>query len=243
MAPVVIKLLRRLLFLRYRVEVQGLDRIAGPDGRGILFLANHPALIDPPLVLATLYRLFRPRPLADEDQVNLPLIRRFMGVLGVITIPSIGRKGRHSRAGVVKGLERVVKALERGDEVLLYPAGRLYRSRYESLQGNSGVATILAQVTDARVVLVRTTGLWGSSFSRSAGPAPHLLAQAKTNLWRLMVNGIFFGPRRCLAMEFSEPADLPRQGGRHDINRYLESYYNQEAPAPSAVPYYWWQGR
>ena len=50
-------LIRCLLWLRYRIRVRGLNRIAPPDGRGVLFLANHPALIDPIMVMAVRRRL------------------------------------------------------------------------------------------------------------------------------------------------------------------------------------------
>jgi hypothetical protein len=47
--------IRCLLWLRYRIRVTGLDRVAPPDGRGVLFLANHPALIDPIMVMTVLW--------------------------------------------------------------------------------------------------------------------------------------------------------------------------------------------
>ena len=44
---ILLPLFRMLIALRYRVEVTGLDEIAPASGQGILFLPNHPALIDP----------------------------------------------------------------------------------------------------------------------------------------------------------------------------------------------------
>lgn len=52
-----------------------------------------------------------------------------------------------------------------GDNVLLYPSGGLTRTGRERLGGNRGAAMLREAVPDARIVLVRTTGLWGSSFS------------------------------------------------------------------------------
>ncbi|RXE61832.1 hypothetical protein ED352_14780, partial [Muribaculaceae bacterium Isolate-002 (NCI)] len=63
-------LLRGLIALRYRVRVEGLEEVrAANDGRPILFMPNHPALMDPVLVYSRLIS-FRPRPLADEWQIS-----------------------------------------------------------------------------------------------------------------------------------------------------------------------------
>ena len=53
--------------------------------------------------------------------------------------------------------------------VVLYPSGRVYRQYLEDVGANSAVETILRELPDVRVVLVRTRGLWGSSFSWAAG--------------------------------------------------------------------------
>jgi long-chain-fatty-acid--[acyl-carrier-protein] ligase len=55
-----------------------------------------------------------------------------------------------------------------------------------------------------------------------------------------LANGLFFGPRRHIHFSFVEPDDLPRQGNRQTINRYLETFYNQDAPPAHYVPYTWW---
>ncbi|MDP2991108.1 MAG: AMP-binding protein, partial [Kiritimatiellota bacterium] len=78
-------------------------------------------------------------------------------------------------------------------------------------------------------------------------------------LWRgllaVLANGIFFGPRRTVAIELSEPADLPRppplagQGAdlsrvareRGTLNRYLETFYNREVQSNTYVPYTIWE--
>ena len=67
---------RGLLRLRYTIEVEGLEAVrARDDGRPILFLPNHPALIDPALVYMSLAG-FAPRPLGDERQVEQPVSAR-----------------------------------------------------------------------------------------------------------------------------------------------------------------------
>ena len=64
-----------LLKLRYRIDVRGLDAIAARGTRGILFLPNHPALIDPVILIAILHRTFSPYILADRDRIDAPVLR------------------------------------------------------------------------------------------------------------------------------------------------------------------------
>ncbi|HWQ10265.1 MAG TPA: hypothetical protein VN436_14190, partial [Holophaga sp.] len=66
---------RCALRLRYRIEVQGLEEVAAKGTTGILFLPNHPALVDPVIVLSELHRRFAPRSLADKDQIGPPGVR------------------------------------------------------------------------------------------------------------------------------------------------------------------------
>ena len=71
-----------LLWLRYRSRVRGMDAVRAKGATGILFLPNHPALIDPIIVAAYLHKHFRPRFLADQDQVDRPVIRTLAKRIG-----------------------------------------------------------------------------------------------------------------------------------------------------------------
>ena len=53
---------------------------------------------------------------------------------------------------------RVVQALRSGDNVLLWPAGRIERNGTEVIGGARAASDILRQVPEANVVLVRTRG-------------------------------------------------------------------------------------
>ena len=233
-------LIRALLSLRYRVTVKGLDRLQ-PDNRPILFLPNHPALIDPVLVMSRLFGRFQPRPLADESQVNRLVIRRIVGLLRTVVIPDLAAGGRGNRLKVEAGLQEVVNGLNQGDNILLYPSGRLMRSPKEDLGANSAVHHIVSRVQDVRVVLLRTTGLWGSSFSRING-APSLLENMRRHVVRLCANGIFFMPRRPVEIEVHEAVDFPRSADKMEMNRFLEEFYNQVDQPRLQVPYFHGQG-
>jgi len=79
-----------VLRLRYSICFSGLDQI-NSDGRPILFLPNHQALIDPLIVMNGLYNRFAPRPLADENQLDHPLARPVVRALDMVVIPAAGR--------------------------------------------------------------------------------------------------------------------------------------------------------
>jgi len=234
-----------LLRLRYCIHVSGLREIRKScrnDHRPILFLPNHQALIDPVIIMSLLHSSFAPRPLADEQQTSHPLFRWLMTQLRAIRIPDLNTKGQQVREQVFAGLEEVVAALKQGDNVLLYPAGRICRSQLEQLGGNSGVAHVVHAVPEARIVLVRLRGLWGSRFSRARG-IPSLLGDLGKLSLAVLVSGIFFMPRRRVELLFTEPEDFPaRNAGKQIINRYLESFYNCNPDSCTEVPLWWWQG-
>lgn len=238
-------LLFLLLRLRYRLRVEGLrdiKRSRRNDCRPILFLPNHQALIDPVIVMSLLWSRFRPRPLADEKQTSHPLFRWLMTKLRAIRIPDLNTSGKQVKEQVFAGIEEIIAALKQGDNVLLYPSGRISRGQLEQIGGNSGAATVLHAVPEARIVLVRLRGLWGSRFSRARG-IPSLLGDMGELLLAVLANGIFFMPRRRVELEFVEPDDFPaRNAGKQAINRYLEDFYNCQPDRNTEVPLFWWQG-
>lgn len=232
--------LRLLLSLRYRITATGLEAVHGPGP--ILFMPNHPALIDPIIVYSLVAR-YAPRPLADERQMEGPMGRLAAKALHAVLIPDAMKDGAMARQGVAAGMQAVLDALRGGDNVLLYPAGRIYRSASESLGGNSGAALIMQKMPEVRVVLVRTTGLWGSSFSYGAtGKAPHFGHALLRGALAVCANLLFFTPRRAVSVEFAEAADIPRNGDKRELNAWLEQFYNKAERPAQAIPRFFWQG-
>ena len=235
------EVVRVLLRLRYRIRLQGEEAVVLRGTTGILFLPNHPALIDPPIVISELHRRFRVRPLADRDQAGRPGVRWLAGKVGVITIPDPVVNGGEARDEVLLGIRACAEALRRGENVLLYPAGHLARRKTEDLAAASAVETILAEAPECRVVLVRTRGLWGSRFGRASGQAPDLGRVLVAAIRSVLSSLIFFVPKRQVSIELVEPTDLPRGAERAELNRYLERFYNAGAPSALYVPYTPWE--
>ncbi len=236
-------LARFLLWLRYRITVTGLDEIRRRGNSSVLFLPNHPALIDPVILCTLLYPRFRIRPLASEGAVDRFFIRRVVRRLRFFPIPDMARAGSLGTERARRAMADMVEALKDGDNLLLYPAGTIKRTHYETCRGNAAVYQVLQEFPEVRVVLVRTKGLWGSSFSFAAGTAPPLPAIIKRAVAYLAANAGIFMPRRRVSVEFFEPDDFPRQGSREEINAYLEGFYNAVPESNTFVPYAWWQGK
>jgi acyl-CoA synthetase (AMP-forming)/AMP-acid ligase II/1-acyl-sn-glycerol-3-phosphate acyltransferase/acyl carrier protein len=233
---------RLLLALRYRIEVRDLREIAVGERRRILFLSSHPALIDPPLLLSLLYSRFAPRSLADEHQIDIPILGRVIRWFGARALPNLERSGLSSLDATRRALAETIEGLEAGENLLLYPAGRLKRGYLEEIGGASAVEAILGSVPGVRIVLIRQHGLWGSSFSFGfRGRPPGLGSALARGLGYLVLNGLLFMPRRRVTVELAEPTDFPRDAGRRSINRRLEEFFNEGAPRNTYVPYGFWE--
>lgn len=244
-------LLRLVISLRYRLEIVGLEGI--PVDRPLLFLPNHPSLLDPLLVYSCLDGL-RPRFIADENQFTSALLRWVKRLTRTITIPDYNLDGPSARAGVLKGLEEAAAALNGGDSVLLYPAGAMQRETQEKIRNISSVSRILQAAPGTRVIGVRIEGMWGSSFSKAAsdGKKPDFTATLNRGLKVILANLIFFTPRRPVRISFIEASGLPHPesdgsasnaAARRAVTGWLNDFYAPAQHEPLRVPYFLWQKR
>ena len=135
----------------------------------------------------------------------------------------------------------MVSGLERGESFLIYPSGHVKRQPEEVLGSARAAAEILERCPQAQVILVRTSGLWGSSFSYAqTGNPPHLTRCVLRGFAWLLASLLWFAPRRKVTMTI-EVLDRTRLAGltRDEINPFLEAWYNQEGVEPATfVPYH-----
>ena len=124
----VITITKFLLWLRYDIELIGLEKIEAKGKRGIVFLPNHPALIDPVILYSHLQQKFSPHGFGDQDQVDRFLIRFFAKRWGVRTIPSIATYGPAAKTKIEQQLDESIEDLKHGENLIIWPAGRIYRS-------------------------------------------------------------------------------------------------------------------
>jgi len=240
-ARFLVVILKILLRLRYKITVTGLDKIKPVKGRGTLFLPNHPAISDPPLLFSILYKRFHPYLLADKDRVKILSHLGLKDELHLIEMPDPAVYGPAARVEIEKKVAEIGRILAAGGNALVYPAGRIYRSRREDLRGASATETLLRAAPDARVVLVRTTGLWGSIFSTCKG-RPEIISSFGGAAVMLAMNLFFFMPKRRVTVEVTEDTRIRSLKGRAAINEYLEKYYAAAERPASSVPYFFWLG-
>lgn len=219
---------------RYRVILKGLENLTPEKLNkpgGVLFLPNHSALlVDPCLLCLGVWSKFPIRPLIVEYMYFLPIVHSVMKFLNALPVPDFEtstNKMKRKRNEMV--LHEIVKGLKRGENFLLYPAGRLKNTALEDLGGASATQEVIKNTPEANVILVRMKGLWGSSFSRAlTGKVPPLYGTIWNGVLIALKNLLFFTPRREVIIEFvPAPEDFPYQAGRREMNRWLENWYNQ----------------
>lgn len=231
---VLLTLLFGLFWFRYRIKIKGLEKLTPENLNkkgGILFLPNHPAVfVDPILVTIAAWKKFHLRHIMVEYMYYTPGVHQVMRWLQAVPVPnnevssnSIKRKRSE------KAFNEVIKGLKSGDNFVVYPAGKLKNTAQEVVGGASGVHRIMQEAPETNVVLVRTTGLWGSSFSKAfTGVTPPMFTVLKKGFVAALKNFIFFLPRREITIEF-EPAsaEFPYTAPRLELNKYLERWYNR----------------
>lgn len=241
-------LIKGIATIRYRVRIRGLDtlkpELLSKPG-GVLLLPNHPAETDPIIVILALWHRFKPRPIVVEQFFYIAVGHYFMKLINALPMPELnGAVNKWKQKKIEKLFTYVSEQLKKGDNFLIYPAGRLKVSGAEIIGGASFVHNLLKECPDANVVLVRTTGFWGSRFSRAlSGRSPNFGAVAWKGIKIVLQNGIFLTPRRDITIEVqAAPADFPYNGTRLEVNQYLERWYNINGPEPlKLVSDYFWK--
>jgi long-chain-fatty-acid--[acyl-carrier-protein] ligase len=237
---------RLILSLRYRVRVQGLERLHGLKGP-VLVLPNHPTYLDPALVLATLWPALRLRPLVyegvffDPDYFRSPLSYPLVRLLGAVLVPDLDRPSASGRARAEEAITEVITGLRAGENYVLWPAGQVQRDGVERLRAARALTDVLRAVPEVNIVLARTRGLWGSMFSYArTGARPHLGARLRAGVGWLLSSLLLFMPRRRvdITLEVVDRSELPELE-RDQVNRWFEGRYNAGGTEqPTFVPYH-----
>ena len=225
-------LLRRILAFRYKIKVKNLkaiEKTCKSLGKGILFLPNHPAEIDPLILSALLGKSFSFRPIVIEKFYYLKGAHWLMRWIKALPLPDFDLSINAWKIREIElCLKKVLEALENKENFLIYPSGRLKTDGKERIGGNSFVYRILQAQPQVTVVLIRTTGLWGSLFSRAlTGESPNFWHALFQGFKGLLKNGIFFMPRRKVCIEFEiAKEEFFHFKSRLQFNKYLENWYN-----------------
>lgn len=250
--------LRLALSFRYKITVKGLEKLDKKSlsrPGGVLVLPNHPTLfVDPIIAALAVLPKFTIRPMIVEYMYYYPFVHGLMQRMRALPIPDFDISSNTlKRRKSEKVLVEVAKGLKEGDNFLIYPAGRIKATAYETIGGASGVHKILQDAPEANVVLMRIKGLWGSKFSRAlTGAKPQMFPTIWWGIKQVLKNLLLFTPRRHVIIELEPaPADFPRNAPRMELNQWLERWYNkpdgfveQVGPYPGdslvLVPYSAW---
>lgn len=214
---------------RYDVRKTGFGIFDSPDV-AYLVLPNHAAMVDPLLLFAE-FRDQPVSPLCDELYFSNPIAAAFLRTFGAVKVPDLRRRRRADDIKKVAGLQDVVlSALEAGKNVLFYPSGHIATEPREEI-GTRQLAHNVCQrlPMNVRVVGVRTTGLWGSIWSRKGRAATPPFGPTLLKSFGLWLVCLVTRRRRSVGMAFEDLtervrawADLPRM----EFNHKLEEWYN-----------------
>jgi long-chain-fatty-acid--[acyl-carrier-protein] ligase len=232
---------RCIQHLRYSVSVHGMEQIRGLQPP-VLILPNHPAYVDPALVLLALWPQLKPRPMVFEMMFRNRLLWPFTKLLNALRIPDLdSMASAKARQEAQTTVNTVIEGLKKGENFIFWPSGRIQRGNVEVIGGARAVTDVLQAVPQATVVLVRTTGLWGSMFSYAmTGKQPELTKLLFSGIGLLLANLLFFMPRRRveITIEKLDRSRLPELQ-REKINPWFENWYNTGGQSvPIYVPYH-----
>jgi len=225
--------------LRYKVHVEGEEILKKYKDTSILFLANHPATIDPVIVLSSLEPYVFIQPLAAERFFKSPFIHFFLKKLKAHPVPEFETGNNEYKAyKVEKLLHELKNSFKSKDKILLYPAGHIADSTFEKL-GGASFAFELKDVPK-KVIGIATDGLHGSIFSRyfELSTAPFLKMLIK-GFKILLLNGLFFVPKRKVVLQIFEiDQNILNLKDKLAFNKAMDEEFNSRLThVPSIVSY------
>jgi acyl-CoA synthetase (AMP-forming)/AMP-acid ligase II/acyl carrier protein len=240
--------LRLMLGARYRLHVHGRDQLRALKD-SVLVLPNHPGYIDPFLLFAVLWPALRMRPLVYSGTFKGPVGRFLVRLVNALEVPNLEVASMQARGEAERSVAAIAAGLEGGANFIMWPAGRVWRDGLERIGPARAAADILRSVSGAQVLLVRTRGVWGSSWSWAQLSArPKLVRCMLAGLGWILANLLFFVPRRRvdITLEVVDRARLP-EPRREALNPWLEQWYNGDvggaAETPTWFPYHFLFGR
>ena len=238
---IIFNLVKGILSLRYNVKITGLEEVKDLKTK-TLILPNHPSLIEPIIIATYMIPFFNARPVLFRENFNNPVFMPIMKQLRAIEVPSTFNMSVSAHDEAHKVIEEVISCLKNGQNIIMWPAGRIYRTNHENLGAASALTEILNAVPDINIVIIKTRGMWGSMFSLAQTAIdPPIVEKLKKGFFTLLQNLIFFTPRRNInvTVEKIDKDLIPKPYIKEKINPYFNSLYNSEGPErPVYVPYH-----
>jgi long-chain-fatty-acid--[acyl-carrier-protein] ligase len=192
-------------------------------------------------MFAALWPTFRMRPTVYEGNFQGFLARCLVKLMNAVLVPDLETASAEARSRAGEAVTGIIEGLHKGENHILWPSGRVQRNGLEVLGGTRALAEVLKAAPDVNIVLVRTRGVWGSSFTFApTGTVPDMTRMALRGLAWNVANLFFFMPRRHvdITLELVDRRKLP-EPVRDRINPWFEEWYNRGgAEKPTFVPYH-----
>jgi long-chain-fatty-acid--[acyl-carrier-protein] ligase len=227
--------IRLLLRFRYRILIKGEDVIR--TDAPVLYLPNHPAMIDPVILLSEIYRFSAAIPVISENYYDIPVAKWYFRSMGAVRVSDLEKGSRDTN--VLQSITRAVyKGLRRNTNILIYPGGQLAAQGYEKILNKKSAYYIVKTIPgNVQIVGVRFTGLWGSMWSKAkTGKSPDFFLQLAKGFFYMLANLIFFVPKRTVCIEFEDITDIAKETvllGQKTFNTFLEEFYNLHGEEPA----------
>ncbi|GAB0174954.1 MAG: hypothetical protein HHAS10_08330 [Candidatus Altimarinota bacterium] len=218
---------RFFLRLRYRVRIEGMKEFDHPGP--IIVFPNHPALVDPMIMITEIGRKKILSPVMTETYINTPGLGPILHAMKTVPVGDLARGGNID--DVEKAFEGIRKGIENKQNILIYPSGHIYVQPFEHIVGKKMAFEIVSRLPDdAKIIVARTKGLWGSIWGKAyTGESPKLMKVLTKSLWYIFSNGIFFVPKREVTIEYKDMTEQLRmwkKEGLDAFNQNLQDYYN-----------------
>lgn len=226
---------------RYDVELTGAECI--DPACTYLVVPNHPAIIDPLIVVTELHRLrVDIRPLVDESFFSNKLTRHMLSLFEAVRVPDFRRvnfrpllKVRPARRDSVRRARSlrytVLATLTAGGNVLLYPSGHITSNGRESLSNRQLAYNVISQLpAEVRILGIRTRGLYGSIWSRVGGrPAPPYVRTLSKSVFLWLIAG--FRRKRKVSLHLEDLTMRCKHWsslGKNCFNDSIENWYDSD---------------
>ncbi len=217
-------------FLKLRYKIVFINDALIKDTEAKVFYPNHPALIDPIILISFIYKYNPISPVIAGKYNRNPLFRPILNLIKAIPIADLS-EGERDVNVYQKFAASASERLRQGHHILLYPGGQLSDQEEEKLMNKQGAFRLTSELPESiKIIGVRSKGLWGSRWSRAeTGKTPDFLKVFFRCIGYLALHGFFFCRKKKVTFEFVDLTDDLRRLSHTDrktFNRFLEGFYN-----------------
>jgi acyl-CoA synthetase (AMP-forming)/AMP-acid ligase II/1-acyl-sn-glycerol-3-phosphate acyltransferase/acyl carrier protein len=217
-----------LLSLRYRISFKNIEVF--DSGNPVLVFPNHPALVDPLILISNIWKKKLLSPVMTETYFHTPGLGGIVRALETVSVWDIAAGG--TIEDVKKAFAGIEAAMNTKKSILIYPSGHIYVQPFEHIVGKKMAYEMVGMLTwDTRIIVTRTKWLWGSMWGKSyTGKSPELMKTLMKSIGYILANGIFFVPKRDVTIEFVDMTDRLLEWhtlGLDTFNQNLQDFYNE----------------